>query len=164
MPTFRDTANRTWSIGLTIGDVKRVRTLLGVDLLALDQGDPPLLARLDLDPMVLADVLYALVKPQADALEPPVSDEAFGHALGGDTILAAHDALMESLADFFRGLGRTYLVTALEKQKTLMIKAMETADQKMQEIDPTKVVEAAMASGKPSTSSPPSPASPTPTP
>lgn len=159
---FRDNTGREWSVEMTIGAAKRVkRTLDGVDLLALHEGEPPLLTRLDLDLELLVNVIYVLVKPQADAAG--VSDEAFGEALGGEAILAAHDALMEALADFFRGLARTHLATAIQKQRALTARAMDVADGKLAEIDVEQTVQQAFQGGTPSPSSPPSSdSSPTP--
>jgi len=158
---FADNTGQQWTLELTIGAAKRVRRLVDVDLLALHEGDPPLLTRLELDLELLVNVIYAIVKPQADAAE--VSDEQFGERLGGEAMLAAHGAFMEALADFFRGLGRTYLVTAIEKQQALIDRAIQEADGRIGKIDVEKVIGQAFQDGKPSPSSPPSPASsPTP--
>ncbi len=57
------------------------------------------LGKLVSDPVRLADVLYCLVKDEADARQ--VSDEDFGRALAGDAITAAAEAFVEELIDFF---------------------------------------------------------------
>ena len=80
MKTFTDSAGRTWTVSLTIDAAKRVKGLLDVNLLELEAGDPPLLTKLGTDVILLCDVIFALVKPQADAAG--VSDEQFGAALG----------------------------------------------------------------------------------
>ncbi|MBU0717313.1 MAG: hypothetical protein KJ749_03615, partial [Planctomycetes bacterium] len=59
-----------------------VKGLLDVNLLELEAGDPPLLTRLGTDVILLCDVIFALVKPQADT--SGVTDEQFGAALGGE--------------------------------------------------------------------------------
>jgi hypothetical protein len=83
MRSFRDNENRQWNVALTIGALKRVKAEIDVDLLLLDVGDPPLGARLSTDMALVCDVLFVLVKPQADALSPPVTDVQFGEGLGG---------------------------------------------------------------------------------
>ena len=121
MYTFRDSKSRPWTIELTVGAVKRVKALVGVDLLAIDDGDPPLHTRLITDLALTCDVIYALVKPQAEAAG--VSDEQFGEGLGGDAIRGAVTAFLEALVDFFRQLGRP----ELEAKVAALTQAMELA-------------------------------------
>jgi len=109
MRSFKDNAGRTWTVTLNVYAVKKVRDLLGVDLLDLG-GDPPaspgpgdkpdngLLYRLIADPVLLVDVLYVVCKEQAD--EANVIDEQFGRAMAGDAIDGATKAFLEELADF----------------------------------------------------------------
>ena len=110
MRSFKDNADRTWTITLNVYAVKKVRDLLGVDLLDLG-GDPStplgagdakdgngLLYRLIADPVLLVDVLYVICKDQADGAN--VTDEQFGRAMAGDVIDAATRAFLEELADF----------------------------------------------------------------
>ena len=49
--------------------------------------------------MLLVDVLYAAVKPEADA--KGVTDEEFGRAMSGDAIEMATTALLDEVIDFF---------------------------------------------------------------
>ena len=138
MKTFNDSAGRTWKLELTIAAAKRVKALTGTDLLALDQGDPPALTKLGLDVMLLCDVIFAVLQPQADAAG--VSDEQFGESLGGEAILAARNAFFEELADFFRGLGRADLARAIAAQEKLVAAAVEQADRRIGRIDPRQIV------------------------
>lgn len=96
--TFRDTNGRLWAVTVTIGTARRVRSLTSVDLLALIDN-PTELAALAADPVRLVDLLYAVVKPEADLAG--ITDEAFGESLAGDSIDAATSALLEALIDFF---------------------------------------------------------------
>jgi hypothetical protein len=106
MRTFKDNAGRTWSLTLNVWTVKKVRDLLGVDLLDLggesatgpSDKKPGLLFRLIADPVLLVDVLYVVCRDQAD--ETGITDEQFGRAMGGDAIDAATKAFLEELADF----------------------------------------------------------------
>ena len=103
MKTFRDNAGRSWNLALNVYAVKKVRDVLGVDLLDLG-GDsatrdkPGLLFRLIADPVLLVDVLYVVCRDQADGAS--VTDEQFGRAMGGDAIDAATKVFLEELADF----------------------------------------------------------------
>jgi len=105
MRSFKDNADRTWTITLNVYAVKKVRDLLQVDLLDLsDSGgdeakpDNGLLYRLIADPVLLVDVLYVICQDQADGAN--VTDEQFGRAMAGDVIDAATRAFLEELADF----------------------------------------------------------------
>ena len=118
MRTFKDNDGRTWTVTLNVWTVKKVRDLLGVDLLDLGGGtvqpvgsrageDLPgnLLSRLIADPVLLVDVLYVVCAEQAlgapeRAGKADVSDEQFGRAMAGDAIDAATRAFLEELADF----------------------------------------------------------------
>jgi hypothetical protein len=113
----RDPVGTSWSLALTIGSVKRVRDLAQVDLLDPTAGTPPLMTRLDLDVCLLADVLFALVQPEADARG--IDAGQFAEHLGPVSIAAAHAAFWEEYADFFRQAGRPELAALLDKQRTL---------------------------------------------
>ncbi|HNQ22490.1 MAG TPA: hypothetical protein PKK06_05290 [Phycisphaerae bacterium] len=161
MKTFTDTAGRTWTLALTIDAAKRVKGLLGVNLLELDAGDPPLLTRLGTDVILLCDVIFALVKPQADAVG--VSDEQFAAALGGDAVFAAQTAFYEELMDFFRKLGRTDLAKAVDAQRRMIDLAVARIETRIDKLDLEAAVSKTLSEadgestrGGPSTNSPPS--------
>lgn len=97
MHTFTDTAGRTWTLAVHVDALKRVRGLLGVDLVEAVTDD--LWGRLLADPVLLCDVTFALVKPDADAQK--VSDADFGRAMAGDALGGALAALQEELLGFF---------------------------------------------------------------
>ena len=121
MHTFTDTENRTWELALTIGAVKRTRAELKVNLLdPLGTGAkrsgvkkrPPLLTRLQLDPILLIDVIWVLVRPEAD--RQGITDEQFAEALGGDAAYEAFQAFMAEWRDFFQRLRRETEARAVE--------------------------------------------------
>lgn len=149
MKTFVDTADRTWSIHLTIDSVKRVKSLLDVNLLDLLGGSTPLLTRLGTDVVLLCDVIFVLIKTQAD--EKGVTDEQFGAALGGEAILGAQSAFYEELIGFFQGMGRKDMVRAVTAQRNLIDKAVQRIASHLDAIDLDKMLEETI--GKSSTSS-----------
>lgn len=97
MLSFKDTEGRSWDLTLSIGDIKRVKSLTGVDLLDAKEGK--ILSDLATDPITTVDVLFAICKPEAETRG--ISDEAFGAALDGDAVRKAIDAFIEALVDFF---------------------------------------------------------------
>ncbi len=133
MKQFKDNNGKQWDISLTFDSAKRVRDLLGINLLAPEDGEPPLLTRLGTDELLLCDVIYCLVKPQAD--EAGITDEMFGRALGPDAILSAVDAFYAELIDFFRLRGRADRAKAVASQKKMIELATQRAAQTLENLD-----------------------------
>ena len=79
MKTFSDNAGRTWTVTVNVDGIKRVRSLLNINLLDVLDDGCKLLADLHDDPVLLVDVLYCLCKPEADRLQ--VTDEQFLDAM-----------------------------------------------------------------------------------
>jgi len=127
MRTFKDNADRAWTVNVNVDCIKRVRSLLNLDLLEAAEGK--LLDRLVNDPVLLCDCIYCNCKPEADA--KGVSDEEFGRAMAGDAIDHATTALLEELVDFFPSPKRQVLRKALEKLKQLEKKAYELVNQRL---------------------------------
>jgi hypothetical protein len=132
MKCFKDNQNRNWTIVVNVAAVKRVRSLLEINLLdvvKLDEKNRPnvdLLEQLASDPVLLCDVIYCICKPEADAQN--ISDEDFGMAMGGDAIEHATTALLEELVDFFPEAKRLVLrklMNAGGKVKHQMEKALK---------------------------------------
>ena len=111
MKTFKDNADRIWSVTINVDAIKRVRSLLQVDLMEAVEGR--LIERLMADPVLLCDVIYCVCKDEADARG--VTDEEFGRAMAGDAIELATTALLEELVDFFPLGKRQLLRKALAK-------------------------------------------------
>lgn len=121
MRNFIDSSGRVWVVDINVATVKRVKALAEINLLEVVQGD--LIERLSTDPVLLADVLYAVCQPQA--LREQISDEAFGQALAGDVIDRATTALLEGLIEFFPEPRRRLLEKATAKYRQVQTKALE---------------------------------------
>lgn len=138
MHSFVDNQKRTWVMDVTFGSMKRVKALLDVDLGKLEEGDPPLLTRLGIDIILLCDVIFVLIKPQADKLK--VTDKQWAEAMDGAPILAAQNALYEELQDFFRTAGRADIALQLTMQKNIIDQAIGLRVKKLNSTDvPAKV-------------------------
>ena len=163
MKTFQDNAGRTWTVSVNVDAVKRVRSLLEVNLLEAVEGK--LIERLRDDPILLCDVLYVVCKPEADAAG--VTDEQFGQGMAGDAIDHATAALLEELVGFFRKGRRELLAKALARLSEVETKAIAVASQRLDAPEIEQQILAALnepaslppASGDSSGSSPASPAS-----
>jgi len=157
MRAFRDKIGRDWSVEVNVAAMRRVRGLVGVDLMEIVEGT--LIERLIRDPCLLCDVLYAVCRPQAEAAG--ISDEDFGAAMAGDAIEDGTNAMLEELVDFCpsprdrRNLGRV-----LEATRQVMDRARDLVEQRINDGQLERIVEQALASaGGCSGDAPGSPAS-----
>jgi hypothetical protein len=141
MPSYTDAHGRAWSVEITVATLKRVRALAGVDLLEAAGGS--LLDRLVADPVLLADVLYAVVKPQAD--ERKLTDEDVGRGLTGDAIDHATSALLDAFVAFFPSPRRRILETALAKLAGWRQQALQAAQARLDDPALDAAVTAALA-------------------
>ena len=142
MQTFTDSAGRLWTLQINVDAIKRVRALTKIDL--LDVFDGQLIERLASDPICLCDVLFALVKPEADSRS--VTDADFGRALAGDVIDLATAALLEELVSFFPQGKRLVLQKALAKYRRLEEKALALARHQLDDPQLEARIEAALSS------------------
>src|SRR5262245_20018284 len=129
MKTFNDNLGRAWPVAINVECIKRVKSLLGINLLDAIEGK--LLEQLVSDPVLLCDCVYAICKPEAEARQ--VSDEDFGRAMAGDAIDHATTALLEELVDFFPSGKRQVLAKALAKLKNLEAKAVDLATKRLED-------------------------------
>ena len=155
MKTFRDTADREWSVEINVTTLKRVKDLTGVDLTALIRPNDPTFKNMSTDMFQLFDVLIALVKPQFEQRQ--ITADAFGQSLDENSVEAAVNALLEGVIDFFQSDKRAILRRALLKVTTAADRGrrqnLETAAQRVESTEFDQIVERAM-SGTSSTDSP----------
>ena len=139
MQTFPDSTGRTWALTINTAAVKRVRTQLDVNLLAIIEDGFKLFSDLTTDFVLLVDVLYVLCKAEAD--QRNVSDEDFGRSMAGDCLGKAADALIEELVDFFPDARkRTMLKTVIAKSHKVSDKALAAADKMLAALNEEQLV------------------------
>ena len=118
MRQFTDTKERVWDVELNVRQMKRVRDVLGIDLVNVIQAGKDgavatdTLDRVATDPILLVDILWGLCEGQAKAAG--VTDDDFGSSLAGDSISDATRAFLDELVDFFPGARRLYLRKAVD--------------------------------------------------
>ena len=134
MHIFTDNKGRKWDVILNVNQMKRVRAVLGIDLVnvitldAKGEVKVDLIDRIANDPCLLVDILCVLTEKQAASLG--VSDIQFGESLAGDAIEDATKAFLDELVDFFPGAKRLFLqkaVTLARKYTLEMTSALEKA-------------------------------------
>jgi len=160
MKTFKDNAGRAWTVQVDVAAIKRVRSLLDVDLMEAVEGK--LLERLVSDPVLLCDIVYVVCKPEADA--KGVTDEDFGRAMAGDALELATTALLEDLIAFFPLARRRLLEKALAKLRELEARALAVAETRLDSPELEAEMEKALASIGNSSGSSPGSSESTPTP
>jgi hypothetical protein len=148
---FGDNSGRKWTVEINVGAIKRVRTLCGVDLLEMVSGGD-LAQKMSTDPVLLCDVLFALVKTAADAAA--VTDEDFGRAMAGDAIADATQAFLDELVDFFPRSRRGLLRKAIDGMRDVEEKGLVLADKKLDLLLAQASADLLAKSGAPSTNSP----------
>ncbi len=141
MREFKDTSGRTWQLSISIGSIALVRDLLKVDIYGLFEKNMEPLNNLMRDPCQLVNVLYVLVKRQAE--KAGVSDEDFGYAFDGDVLLAASDAFMEELVLFFPKQKKT-LTTMLQKVRAIESRIQARADKEVENLNPDTLADSVL--------------------
>lgn len=160
MKVFNDTGGREWTVSVTVAAVRRVKDLAGVNLLDLSAGGKPedsLAYRLFADPVLLVDVLWSVIKPQAD--QHGVTDEQFGEAMAGDCIEEATEALLAELVNFTPNpRDRARLQAVLEKMNGWLERGRDVLQERLNDPKMDAIVEKAIRTlGDSSTSLPQSP-------
>lgn len=135
MHEFTDTKGRRWQVAVTLGSAMQVKAALGVDLLAPEAGDPPLLSRLATDEFILGSVICRLLQGQMEAHGMGEADVL--DSFDGATLLAAQEAFFGDLADFFQSRGRPDRAAAVRKTGAMMQAAIRRAEAEVQAIPET---------------------------
>ena len=155
MKKFTDSVGREWKIEINIASIRRVRDLLGVDL--MQSLDGKFLQELSKDIIKMVDIIYVLIKPQADSLKPKLLDTGFGAGLDGDAVDAAVNAFLDELVNFSPKQKRTLLQTVLKKVRNLETTTIKTAQKLVDSVDFDEILSQSMQHGDSSTNTPVSP-------
>lgn len=138
--SFKDTKGRTWNVDITSNTIKRVRSVLDINL--ADVGDAKYLTKVIDDPIALVDMLYVCLEDEMDKHDgKTITDIEFGKGMAGDCIDTATVAFLDSLVAYFPKLKRGNLENILSKMKSVQEKTHKMIDQKIEELDEAKIVE-----------------------
>jgi hypothetical protein len=113
-PSFRDAANRLWTLRPTLGQFDAIQDATGVDLLADGAGGASPVMALIFDRRKLSDVLWAACKPQADSQE--ITRASFRDALDGETLSGGWAALIDAVVFFTPSHSRAALRAQLDAE------------------------------------------------
>jgi hypothetical protein len=123
MASFTDGHGRQHVVTITCDTVEEVRERLGLDLLSVIEDDSPLLKELSARPIRAVEILCVVLGIPSERGDP--ARKQFLSGLHGDCLEAACEALMRSLADFFRRGPREALHAILDKEKELHARASQ---------------------------------------
>jgi len=128
--SFKDANGTQWDTSVTVGSIRRVKGVTGVDLANI--FDEKVYGQLVSDPFMLIDVIVALIKPQLD--ERDVKEDAFAELCNGSTVELATESLMRSIAEFFPAPKRKPLLHIWERSQESQLKMGELAIQKIDQV------------------------------
>jgi hypothetical protein len=127
MQEFKDKEGKAWQITMNMGDVLRVkaRTEGRINLFKsdMDVDGIPLIKAVDSDELLLYEIVYCLVEPQAQAAN--INGEAFAMRMEMENFVSARIAFQLAWSDFFRRLQRPDLAAALEMMAEVNAMALE---------------------------------------
>ena len=150
MRQFTDTKERVWEVELNVRQMKRVRDILGIDLVNVIQAGKDgavatdTLDRVANDPILLVDILWVLCEGQAKAAG--VTDDDFGSSLAGDSISDATKAFLDELVDFFPGARRLFLKKAVDLARKYTAETKDVLAKALEDPELTRRVEESMRS------------------
>ncbi len=137
MRTFLDNSVRTWTVSVTVDTVERVRSMTGVNLLAVEDGK--LVDTLTDDAVLLCKVLYAVCNEQAQSLN--VSEIDFLRAMAGEKIDSALKVLLDELVDFLPNRKRRILKPLLPKAQEYQEAALKRYETEIAQVDVEALLE-----------------------
>lgn len=161
--SFVTTDGKEWTLSITYGTVKRLRTAAGVDFNDLSRDRWSGLGDLLADLEKFVGALWVLVESQAVAAG--VAPEAFAELLDGDAIEAAANAFVGAVADFAPSQSRALLLALAAKGRAVADLAARTVTEEVAAVDPRTILDRLTASASSEPASPtPASADSTPTP
>ena len=123
LPKFNDSKGRSWTLAISIGLARKIRSETGVDFGAI--GDGRIFFGLASDPYLLGQVLWLLVEPSATSRGIGVDE--FLDGIDGDVLESATEALTSAIVNFTPSPLRNAVAAIVEKTRQAQEVAVETA-------------------------------------
>lgn len=123
--SFRDSTGHVWELTLDLVACRRVRDMVGINMLSMHTGQ--IFSALA-DPIIVAEILYAIVRPQAEQLR--LTEPDFLRRMAVDTGPIV-ERLVSKLSDFFRQLGQPLRANQLQMamERANRLAAMTTPEE-----------------------------------
>lgn len=150
MEIFKDLKGREWRLQITVGTIRKVRSVLGLDL--YDVSSEGFIQVIVDETEKLIDMFYLILEDQAKELG--VDGQGFAEGFSGEVIDEATTAFLDELTNFFPRSKREPVKKLLAKTQKLVSIATERMMEKIDDINEKEIVDMAMANMKiPSTAS-----------
>ena len=115
MHTFTDSKGRPWQLEINVDAIEQVKIDCGINLLDVADPDSNLMQELVAFPPLIAKLLFSAMADQAKVKE--VDDREFRRSMNGDTLQAAHEALLDEIILFSPKHRRRLLQAVREKNQ-----------------------------------------------
>lgn len=119
---------KKWRVELDIGTARRLSKDIEWDIWNQDNLNVLFKAE-EIETQI--NILWVIIEEQAQTRN--IDEAEFAKRLGGEADVAAHNALVEAIRDFFQGRGAVELARAVEKQEEMVQKAHRKAETKITE-------------------------------
>ncbi len=153
---FQDSQGREYDARITLGTAIAIKRETGINL--SDIGDGSVLDRISNDPELLVGVLWLAVRDSA--AQHQITPEQFGESLGGDTLHAAVQSLLNAIVLFSPPSARTALQKMVDLSRQTQTLAGQRVEDALTHVTPEMILTASSGAG----SSPEKSASATPAP
>jgi hypothetical protein len=130
---WQDNDGQVWRFDITMWTVKRCKQETGWDLPNILNDGMAKLGELLADKLELFSVFCCLLEPQME--ERGTTPEQLGSAIAGETLVAAVDAFIEALADFFPARQAGQLKELMNKSREVAEALANKADAELKQID-----------------------------
>ena len=129
---YKDANGRTWTIEISLREVRRVHGKCSINLNELIFEDLDLVRQIESDPVLFSTILYWCLEPSIK--EQELTEDDFASGLFGDSLLHALRAFFWAMASFFPDPARRErMKTMLElghQVSTMLTESAETENEK----------------------------------
>jgi hypothetical protein len=115
MHEFRDNKGRPWQLELNVDVLEQIKTECGSNLLDLADPDSDLIREVIAFPPLIAKLVFAALAEQAKLKE--VDAREFRRSMNGESLQAAHDALLDEIILFCPPGRRSLLQAVRDKNR-----------------------------------------------
>lgn len=139
MKTFKDSRDNNWNVVINVGQIKRLRDRLDIDVARMFEDEAKVYRELIGDPVAFVNLMFVICEEQANARN--VTDVQFGEAFDGDTYERAIEAFYEEMVLFFPKRQRDTLTAVNAKMNQARDRAVEMASERVNALDINQIAE-----------------------
>lgn len=131
--SFTDSKQNVWHVTLNIGNMRRIKEQLKIDLTTAMDSQEGFVSLLS-NTYIISDILYVACMSQANE-RGITNSEMFGECLAdGEAVQAAVDTLVRAIANFSTPQRKELLLRIWEKVKAVETAAIQEAQEKLESL------------------------------